>query len=292
MKKNRWLSLLIGFILMIGCACSSYADEQLPEEILNALSGKEITHSAFWNGPGSTWFVVIRTPDETNILLCFELRGSGWVQSFHTSAAVPQGNIGIARIFITDKVQDFTYNRTWPGPVLLILTDDGSYTSYQRSDSGQWNLLKVFYQNEQVYLDFDDESIIYRTPIDQDHNKFETVYGNFERDLRRIDLNDIPRTPAQAKTVIDEMQNAAKGKDGDTTVKIEDIVYYNTKKAIPVEPDESVIVNEELPLEGSITDEKITAYAFLNDEESGDILVCLIDGEWYLFIATDRAGQP
>ena len=71
MKKNRWLSLLIGFILMIGCACSSYADEQLPEEILNALSGKEITHSAFWNCPGSTWFVVIRTPDETNILLCF-----------------------------------------------------------------------------------------------------------------------------------------------------------------------------------------------------------------------------
>ena len=78
---------------------------------------------------------------------------------------------------------------------------------------------------------------------------------------------------------------------GNTTVKIMGVVYYNTKKAIPVEPDESVTVNEELPLEGSITDEKITAYAFLDDEQLGDILVCLIDGEWYQFIATDRVGQ-
>ena len=69
-------------------------------------------------------------------------------------------------------------------------------------------------------------------------------------------------------------------------------VYYNTKRAIPVEPDESVIVNEELPLNGSISDEKITAYAFINDEKLGEFLVCLIDGEWYQFVETDRVGQP
>ena len=88
------------------------------------------------------------------------------------------------------------------------------------------------------------------------------------------------------------MKNAAIEKDGDTTVKINGIVYYNTKKAIPVEPDESVIVNEELPLDGSMTDEKITAFAFINDGQSDGILVCLIDGEWYQFIATERVGQP
>ena len=86
--------------------------------------------------------------------------------------------------------------------------------------------------------------------------------------------------------------NAAVEKDGDTTVKIDGVVYYNTKKVIPVEPDESVIVNKELPIDGSMTDEKITAYAFINEGQSGDILVCLIDGEWYQFIATERAGQP
>jgi len=78
-----------------------------------------------------------------------------------------------------------------------------------------------------------------------------------------------------------------KAKEGDTTVKIEEIVYYNTKKAIPVEPDESVIIKEELPLDGSVSGERITAYAFTDD-----ILVCLIGGEWYQFIATERAGQP
>ena len=94
------------------------------------------------------------------------------------------------------------------------------------------------------------------------------------------------------ESTVEEKKNAAIEKVGDTTIKIEDVVYYNTKKAIPVEPDESVIVNEELPLEGSMTDEKITAYAFINDGQLGDILVCLINGEWYQFIATDRAGQP
>ena len=94
------------------------------------------------------------------------------------------------------------------------------------------------------------------------------------------------------ESTAEEKKNTAIEKDGDTTVKINGIVYYNTKKAIPFEPDERAIVNEELPLNGSMTDEKITAYAFINDGQSGDILVCLIDGEWYQFTATERVGQP
>ena len=94
------------------------------------------------------------------------------------------------------------------------------------------------------------------------------------------------------ESTAEEKKNAAIEKNGDTTVKIKGVVYYNTQKALPVEPDESVIINEELPLDGSRADEKITAYAFISDDQFGDILVCLIDGEWYQFIATDRAGQP
>ena len=48
--------------------------------------------------------------------------------------------------------------------------------------------------------------------------------------------------------------NAADKKSGDTTVKIRGVVYCNTKKVIPVEPDESVIVNQELPINGSMTE--------------------------------------
>ena len=89
-----------------------------------------------------------------------------------------------------------------------------------------------------------------------------------------------------------KQENSANEKVGDTTVKIEGKVYYNTKKDIPFEPDESAIVNEELPLDGSTSGEKITAYAFINGEQSGDILVCLIDGEWIHFVETDRVRQP
>ena len=106
------------------------------------------------------------------------------------------------RLHITDQVRDFEYNRTWPGPILIILTDDGSYTSYQRSDSGRWELFRVFFQGEQVCMDFDDESVTFRTPIDQDHSRVETVYGSFERDLRKVDINTIPRSPRQAQEML------------------------------------------------------------------------------------------
>ncbi len=203
MKKHGWLSILIGFILMIGLICPVQAEEQLPAEIQNALAGMEIIRTAYWESPGSTWFVLIRTPDGINMLLCFELHDGNWIQSFHTSAAVPQGKPGVKRLFITDQVQDFVYNRTWTGPILMILTDDG-YTSYQRSASGQWELFKVFFHDEQIHLDFDDESVTYRTPIDQDHNRFETVHGTFERDLRKVDFNRIPRSPQQAQEMFSE----------------------------------------------------------------------------------------
>ena len=75
-------------------------------------------------------------------------------------------------------------------------------------------------------------------------------------------------------------------KIGDATVKINGVVYCDTGKAMPVEPDESVIVNEELPLSGHVSADKITAYAFLNDQNLGEVLVCLINGEWYQFLET------
>ena len=89
----------------------------------------------------------------------------------------------------------------------MILTDDGGYTSYQRSDAGQWNLLKAFYLDEQIHLDFDDASITYRTPIDQNHDRFETVQGSFERDLTKVDIKTIPRSPQQAQQILDEAKS-------------------------------------------------------------------------------------
>ena len=51
--------------------------------------------------PGSTWFVLVRTPDGTNMLVCFVLSNGAWVQAFHTAAAIPQGD-GRVRIHFTE----------------------------------------------------------------------------------------------------------------------------------------------------------------------------------------------
>ena len=113
---------------------------------------------------------------------------------------------------------------------------------------------------------------------------------DYDGSIYSDDVSHIDSTVARPAFWLD--LNAADEKDGDTTVKIHGVVYYNTEKVIPVEPDESAIVNEELPINGSTTDKKTTAYAFISDEQSDDILVCLIDGEWYQFLATERVGQP
>ena len=85
---------LLGLILIAFCVCPALAEQPLPAEIRNSMSGMEILQSACWESPGSTWFVLIRTPDRNNMLLCFELHDGLWIQSFHTSTAVPQGGWG------------------------------------------------------------------------------------------------------------------------------------------------------------------------------------------------------
>lgn len=206
MKRRRWPAILAVLILVSALAGIAQAEQPLPAEIGDLPAGAKILETAHWEGPGSTWFVLIRMPDGINMLLCFELRDGSWTEAFRTCAAVPQGHIGVEQLHITDKVQDYVYNRTWPGPILMILADDGSYTSYQRGDSGVWRLFKVFWYEEQIHLDFDGKSIIFNIPIDHDHSRFETVNGSFERNLEKVDLHRIPRSPQQAREIPDEAE--------------------------------------------------------------------------------------
>ena len=70
---------------------------------------------------------------------------------------------------------------------------------------------------------------------------------------------------------------------GDTcpAVCIDGVTYYDTGKAVPGEPDESVIEYVEIPLDGGAVG---TVEAFARLEE-GKMIVCLINHEWYEFVA-------
>ena len=88
MKKRSLLSLL-ALLILLALSVSAGAEE-LPGEIRSALegTGMEILKTAGWQNPGPAWFVLVRTPDGTNLLLCFEEADGRWVQRFHTADAL------------------------------------------------------------------------------------------------------------------------------------------------------------------------------------------------------------
>ena len=96
--------------LLLCCAFPARASQQLPTDIRIQFGNVEIVDTACWEGPESTWFVLVRTPDKMNRLLCYTRENGTWIQRFQTSSAVPQGPERV-RIVITDKVQDFVNDR-------------------------------------------------------------------------------------------------------------------------------------------------------------------------------------
>ena len=117
------------------------------------------------------------------------------------------------------------------------------------------------------------------------HNDFET-----EPELANpIEMLEMPTEAIISLRVIRE--------DGSRTIRdvafcIDDVIYYSTGRAAPVEPDDSAIRYVEIPVGGANT-KMIKAYAIL---EEGQSAVALYDGEWYEFTAknetADSNNQP
>ena len=86
-KRLAALMLAFGFLCCAHAAQATSA--QLPLDIKAQFGSIEITDTAYWDSPGSTWFVLIRTPDGVNRLLCYVLENGVWTQKFQTAAAMP-----------------------------------------------------------------------------------------------------------------------------------------------------------------------------------------------------------
>ena len=206
MKKQGWLLLLTGFILVAGFACSAFASGQLPLDISARFGGIEITDTAYWDSPDSTWFVLIRTPDRTNMLICFVLEKGTWMQKFQTDAALPQGD-GKVRILFSDRVRESADGRESVQPILTIIqagTGDGEasinvQTEFLRSSSGEWNLIRAYFAEEQICLEISEDTVTFSSRTGQDPAESHTVQTGIERDLRRVDLAGIPRSLEEAK---------------------------------------------------------------------------------------------
>lgn len=71
----------------------------------------------------------------------------------------------------------------------------------------------------------------------------------------------------------------SKDKRKSSTIQIGEVIYYNTGNTVPVEPDESIIVDAH-----PSTDDEIEAYAIINPGDIDEMIVGLINGEWYSFV--------
>lgn len=203
--------LLLALALLLGGLPAAQASAQLPTDIRAQFGGIEITGSAYWDSPGSTWFVLIRTPDRVNRLLCYILENGTWVQEFQTAESVPQGE-GAVRILFSDRVKEITDGQPLIRPVLMI-TQNGTgedesrmirQYEFLRSAAGEWNLVRAFFPDGPLHLEFDDGEFSCRLPDSRDPDFPETVPWTFAREMRVISLAEIPETPEQVLRLINE----------------------------------------------------------------------------------------
>ena len=203
-RKILRTAVLAGMILFTGCRQTAEASGQLPLDIRARFGGIEITDTAYWDSPESTWFVLIRTPDRTNILLCFVLENGTWTQKFQTDTAVPQGEDRVSILF-TDQVKESTDGRTETKPILTILQygtgDDASVPQRQyeflRTSPGVWELIRAQFTEAQLRLEISEDAVIFLLPTGEEIRT--DIPAGLDRDLRRTDLAGIPATPEEAE---------------------------------------------------------------------------------------------
>ena len=205
-KKHIRTVLLLVLSLLLCVLSPAQASAQLPTDIRAQFGSIEITGTAYWDTPGSTWFVLIRTPDRVNRLLCYTLENGTWVQEFQAADSVPQGE-GAVRILFSDREKEITDGRPLIRPVLMI-TQNGTgedesqvirQYEFLRSASGEWNLIRVFFPDGPLGLEFGDGILSFQLP-----DGLQSVPWASARDLCGISLAGIPETPDQALQLIIE----------------------------------------------------------------------------------------
>ena len=221
--KRCLLFVVMTVILLAACVCTVHAEEQLPAEIRDSLSGVTITDADYVGGKAeeSAWFVLGRTGNGTNTLYCFTLKNGKWAKSFSTNKAVPQGKKAVS-IYVIDQYQDAATDKKVKGPVLIINQEEehGEYsdliTAYQRSSKGTWNLFRILGYADFESMEIGDGYITYYKDPDEARVKG-TVRGTFQRDLRYINLSSFPKTYKQAQQKLTVAPDMPRGSELEAT---------------------------------------------------------------------------
>ncbi len=289
--KRCLLFVVMTVILLAACVCTVHAEEQLPAEIRDNLSGVTITRSVYVDGSANekAWFVLGRTGSGNNTLYCYRMKDNKWVRNFSTSKAVPQGKNRVD-FYLTAVYQDYTTDKKYTGPVLVIDRMDAGdeyaelSVAYQRSKDGIWNLFRISGYAEYENMLIGDGYISFYRDMEDSRLKG-TVSGTFQRDLRYVNLSSFPKTYKQAQQKLTVAPDMPRGSELEATdVKFSGGKNYEVYSA----PDKNSI-------RGGNGKAKVSTNGWIQvfgREGSWILIQYSIDSEHYRFGYIDAASLP
>ncbi len=236
---KRMLILCLALLLLLPalpCAGAETPSETpLPQEIAAFFTGKsfenaQILSRASLSGFGSDdrFFVVIRGKSNDNILYAFKQKNGAWTEDFHTSSAVWQTGHGI-RIEVSESGREWT-GESYSRPHLYIgqENDTGEYwelTAVFELQKGKWMLHRIAgYTGYDSMLIRDGKISYYR---DRESDQIAgTAEGTFQRDLRYVSLDAIPKTLAEARRKL----TVAPGLPASTELTVVPVTFTDNQK--------------------------------------------------------------
>ena len=205
--RQRIPFLLLAFLLcllcltMLGTASaedgesfsSLYTLEALPPDIAAAIEGETLLSSAQAEVPeGDCLFVLSRTREGSNRLLCFTSSGDGYGLLFASTEGIPQGTNPMT-IEITSSMEDLTTHEVYDFPVLCISQRDeaGEYLElsvcyrYQAMDA--WRLFRIWSYTSFENLRIQDDTLSVFEDVESDQVLL-SMKADTDLDLRCLNL--------------------------------------------------------------------------------------------------------
>ncbi len=169
------------------------AEEALPPDIADAISEETLLSSAHAEVPeGDCRFVLTRTKEGGNRLLCFASSGDGYALLFTSTSGIPQSTNPMT-IHIASDMEDLTTDQVYDFPALIITQRDetGEYLelliAYQYQAVDTWRLFRVWSYTSFENLRIQDDTLSVFEDAESDQVLLSEKV-TVDLDLRRIDL--------------------------------------------------------------------------------------------------------
>lgn len=206
--RTKAALIVIIFLMLVSAMASSEElvsvdednEQSLPLDVINyfqktSICGYSILGQALFESDDmidGTFFVLIHTTSNTNVLYCFTKSLGVWNLSFYTQEAIPQKDEHVT-IYPLETIFDDIREEEHQGKFLVIGELDEHHeemmlgTIYQLNTSGEWLLFHVWSHGLYDKMWYRDTSISFYGDL-ENTNSEHTVYGLFPRNLRRMRL--------------------------------------------------------------------------------------------------------